>query len=592
MNPELFKTLFDFCPGWVTIKDCNGRFLYANRGFAESFHLDLESIIGQTDAELFESSVAEAFTENDRKGQGAESFLRLEERLEINGSERVFVSNRIPLRDSSGAIIALGSFFEDITDRIEFEKSLESARIKAEAANHAKSTFLANMSHEIRTPMTAMLGYAQILLREKRLEADQKKSVQTIESNGNHLLYLINDILDISKIEAGHMELNPQDFDLNGLVQGLATMFEYRCRQKGLSLKVQGNFEKRVLVRGDESKLRQVLINLLANAVKFTDHGSVTLALECKPDNVFAFKITDTGMGIDPQNRNAIFDPFRQGQEGITKGGTGLGLAISKKQLELMGTTLEVESEAGQGSSFAFTLQLSSAKGEVAKRRDRRKRVLHLAPGYHIKALVADDHEDIREVFCRILGQIGVEVFQARNGLEAVRHAEDVSLDIAFIDIRMPVMGGVEAIREIQRVSGDTKIVLVTASGLKHEQDQFHELNCDDFLLKPVRAERIFNCLQDLLNVEFEFEMSVPAPKPESEAEESVDFSGHTLSNETLQELLDVAQMGRVTRLDKLLEGLNESNPTDKKLIAYFKKASSEYQMEPIVQVLEDLTKA
>ena len=243
-------------------------------------------------------------------------------------------------------------------------QSAEEARDVAERANRAKSDFLANMSHEIRTPMNAILGYAQILKRNSELSGTQEHAVDTILGSGEHLLSLINEVLDLSKIEAGRLELEPVEFDQAKLVEGLGTMFELRCQQKGLSLRVElegDNWQ----VRGDESKLRQVLVNLLGNAVKFTESGEVVLRVQAQGEALFYYEVRDTGPGIAPEQQEVLFEPFQQGVDGAHRGGTGLGLSIARRHVDLMGGQLEADSASGQGARFFFSLQLEPAQGPV-----------------------------------------------------------------------------------------------------------------------------------------------------------------------------------------------------------------------------------
>ena len=380
------------------------------------------------------------------------------------------------------------------------------AREAAEDANRAKSRFLANMSHEIRTPMNAILGYAQLLKRSPELADTHRPAIETIQQSGDHLLRLINDVLDISKIEAGRMELNLEDFDLQHLLESLSMMFEMRCREKGLSWRLEGLGSESIPVHGDEAKLGQVLINLLGNAVKFTPQGEVVLKSRRSTGDLYGFEVTDTGSGISEEDQATLFQPFQQGLAGLRQGGTGLGLTIARQHLEMMGAELNVHSRLGSGSRFYFDLKLPPANGrlQAAPAGEQWSRVERLAPRCEVKALVADDEEANRLILRQMLEEIGAEVSVAADGQETLELLPQARPDILFLDIRMPGLDGMEVLRSLRQSPEWQQLTVVafSASVLDHERRQFLEAGFDEFMDKPFRFEQVYSCLARHLGVE------------------------------------------------------------------------------------------
>ena len=470
----------------------------------------------------------------------------------------------------------------------ELQQARDQAETARQEADQAKSEFLANMSHEIRTPMNAVLGYAQILQGDSALSADQRHSVGAIARSGDHLLALINDVLDISKIEAGRQELTEGDFDLEQFLLGLATMFELRCQQQDLVWRMEGKVT-RPRVRGDEGKLRQVLINLLGNAVKFTDEGSVSLQVEERESDRYRFAVADSGPGIALERQQTIFEPFQQEEAGIIKGGSGLGLAIAARFIEMMGGRIELESHEGEGARFSFELVLPPGE-EPSGTRDvgRFAHVKRMVAGQRVRALVVDDVAENRDVLQRVLAPVGVEVDQAEDGAQAVASVRATKPDIVFMDIRMPNVDGPEALRQIDAEHGEGafKVVAVSASALVHQRQEYLALGFADYIEKPFRAEQIYAALADLIGVEFEYEEEAAG----AGAVEAFDPSSVVLSAEMYERLMEAVKLNSITQVNSELEQLEAVDEPERRLAGHLRELARQFDMKAIRQVLDQVT--
>ena len=392
------------------------------------------------------------------------------------------------------------------------------ARAVAEEANRAKSLFVANISHEIRTPMNAILGFAQILERDPSLSPEQLEHVRIITRSGAHLLRLIGDILDISKIESGRITLNEAAFCLHDLLNDLELMFCSRVKAQGLQLLVNRDESLPRYVIADDGKLRQILVNLIGNAVKFTVTGGVAVrvradAVEVKigeaPEALrLMVEVKDTGPGISDEDMGLIFDSFQQGEAGVKAGGTGLGLTISRKFVEMMGGKLTVTSQMGKGSCFRFEALLKPA-AEVAKgEKPVSRRIVGLEPGTGpFRILVVDDAPTNRALLCTLLRPVGFEIAEAVNGVEALDVFVQWSPNAVFMDMHMPVMDGYEATRRIKSTEAGraTPVIALTASTLEGSKTQIMASGVDVHLRKPFQAEELFEVLGKCLDLHYVF---------------------------------------------------------------------------------------
>ena len=385
----------------------------------------------------------------------------------------------------------------------------------AENANRAKSTFLANMSHELRTPMNAILGYSQLMQREASLLPEQRESLNIINRSGEHLLALINDVLEISKIEAKEISLNIVTFDFHALLQDLKDMFESSIDTKDLQFEMVGIDEVPHYVVTDKDKLRQILINLLGNAVKFTEEGGIIMRVTVNgemPDNQrLVVEVEDTGVGIAEDELDKVFVYFEQTESGRkSKKGTGLGLAISRDYVRKIGGDIAVTSEPGKGS--VFRLESDIKEGRESDIKDRTKpprRVIGLESGQDIpRILVAEDKEESRDLLVRFLQVPGFEVREAVNGREAVEMFEQWRPHFIWMDIRMPVMDGLEATRRIKATGPgkSTTIAALTAHALEEEKEHIMAAGCDDFVRKPFREQEIFEVMAEHLGIKYLYE--------------------------------------------------------------------------------------
>jgi signal transduction histidine kinase/CheY-like chemotaxis protein len=420
---------------------------------------------------------------------------------------------RQALLDSRRAQDEIGQYKTHLEQLVETRtEELLDTRDAAVAANRAKSVFLANMSHELRTPLNAIMGLSS-LLRNTGVSDQQRRDLDIINRSGEHLLTLINDVLDVAKVEAGRTVITTVPCDLEALVFEVTQMIRVRAEEKQLKLQVEQTPSFPPFVKADVAKLRQILINLLGNAVKYTEEGSITLRLDgrcdaCGESPTVRFEVEDTGIGIAAEDQRRIFDPFEQVANAGSQKGTGLGLAITKQFVELMGGAIELKSIPGKGSRFRAEIPLEVVHQEEKKLPEATRKVVGLEPGQpEWRILIVEDHEESRAILERMLGDVGLKVRTAGNGAVAVELFEEWRPHLIFMDLRMPVMDGIEATKHIRNLpdGAEVKIAAMTASAFESERERVLASGMQHFIRKPYRPQEVFDCLASHLGLRYQF---------------------------------------------------------------------------------------
>ncbi|HEX8963686.1 MAG TPA: response regulator [Rhodocyclaceae bacterium] len=529
------ETAFSAMAEGAIVTDPSGTILWVNDAFCRIFGYQREEVIGQNPRIL-------------KSGRhGEDEYREFWQQLKTAGHWRGELWNKrktgevFPeelsiqaLRGPDGRILRYITIFSDITERKRNDEELRRhrdhleelvrqrteeltvARDQAESANRSKSAFLANMSHELRTPLNAVIGFSQLMDKDPSLSTTQRRNIEIIRNSGSHLLTLINDVLELSKIESGKMQLEADEVGLDDLLRQVVDMMRVRAEQAGLSLRLEAPGLPAAVVL-DAVKLRQVLLNLLSNAVKFTLEGGVTVRVAAQPAEEgmvrLAFAVDDTGIGISPSDLQRIFRPFEQAGGASRHGGTGLGLTISRQYVQMMGGDLSVESSVGKGSSFRFAISVPLGCAADARAAGGRVVALSAAPmGRRI--LIVDDQEETRVLLRALLEPLGFEVAEAADGAQVEAAARGFLPDLILMDWRMPQMDGLEATQRLRALAdlAQPKIVMLTANALDHSRQEALAAGADDFLRKPYEEQELYAMLEQHLGARFAYERPEEPP--------------------------------------------------------------------------------
>ena len=583
-----YRTLFESVPVGIGIADFDGHILENNSA--------LRALYGYSKEEITYLNVRATYADPDERPR----LLRM---LQQRGNGKMY-DREVRLKRKNGEVFEalinieqvrlagrafLLTTVRDITVLKRAEETLRRAKDAADEANQAKSEFLANMSHEMRTPLNGILGYTQLLIKDRELPARVAHSVETIHRSGEHLLELINDILDLAKIEARKIELASAPFDLPAVAQMVVSMVRMRAAQKNLVVREEYAPDLPRMVLGDETRLRQVLFNLLGNAIKFTERGEVTLRVERRfapfGQAAIRFEVEDTGVGIPADQIEKIFEPFYQaGAEKMKSQGTGLGLTISKQIVRLMRGDIFVASADGQGSRFWFDLPLPEAAVAAASPARLSEIIGYTGAPRHL--LIVDDDPVNRMVLKDMLAPLGFKVSEAENGQDALTQAAQSRPDLALMDIVMPEMDGIEAISRIKQTPELRQMIIVafSANVMEDIQQQVRAAGGDDFLAKPIQFETLLEKLAALLGVSWRYSSPSALPPECGNAPSPVICPPES----ELQKLIDAAQIGDIIEIRGIVDALEASNQAYAPFAAAIRQHAKQFDIAKILQSAQE----
>ncbi|HOO70522.1 MAG TPA: PAS domain S-box protein [Spirochaetota bacterium] len=598
--------IISFLPIATLVIDREGRVTAWNRAMEEMTGIRNEDIIGKGDYEyalpfygerrpilidrVFESEEELSKKYRHIRHEGgiltAEAFIP-----NLGESGVVLLGFASVLHDVQGTIVGAIESIRDVTEIRKAEAELKEARDTAEEANRSKSVFLANMSHEIRTPMNAILGYAQLMQRDMNLNDELKEYLEVINRSGEHLLSLINDILEMSKIEAGRSLFVQKTFDFHRLFDDLDSMFRLQTDARGLSLLIEINGDVPRWIKTDEGKLRQVLINLIGNAVKFTREGGIAVRVCAKREGgnsmQMLFEVEDSGPGIADEEIDRVFRAFEQTKTGINIGGTGLGLALSRGFVEIMGGELTLKSTIGRGCIFRFTIHAEDGKEEQAELKKTKNKVLGLKPGQEeIRILIADDQDTNRRLLSRMLANVGFKTREAVDGSLAIEAFHEWHPQIILMDMTMPVLDGYEATRRIKATpEGEmTAVVAVTASAFEEHKQVMIAAGIDGYLAKPFKEEELFAVIREVAHVEYlyEDEWNLAASSQKKITADDIREVVNRLSSDLVNRIHDAIKRADMDLLNEMIDEVSNISQSASDEI---KNMASRYEYEELLNL-------
>ncbi|HBB36061.1 MAG TPA: hybrid sensor histidine kinase/response regulator [Cyanobacteria bacterium UBA8803] len=616
------RSLFAAMTDLIVVFDAQGRHLKIAPTNLNLLYQPIAEMLGKTLHEVFPSSQADILLDRIRCTLATQQTQDIEYSISINGTERWFSAKISPLSSESVIWVA-----RDISDRKEVELALQKAKEAADAANRAKSQFLSNMSHELRTPLNAIIGFSQLLVRDSSLKSEQRENVRIISRSGEHLLELINNVLQLSKIEIGQVTLNKNSFDLYRLLDTLQDMFKLPAQNKSLQLVFDYDSTLPQYIQTDEIKLRQVLINILGNAIKFTSEGGITLRVKggisgeeeegsSKRDKEnfdsplfppapsapvpnpcsLLFEIEDTGPGIAPEEIDILFEAFVQTETGRKSlEGTGLGLPISRHFVQLMGGNITVNSTLGKGTVFQFGVEIGLAQAAEIETPQAPRQVIGLAaeqPEYRI--LVVDDRLESRLLLVKLLKSVGFLVREAENGQQAIDLWGSWEPHLIWMDMRMPVMDGYEATKHIKaHLKGQATVILaLTASAFEEDRSVVLSAGCDDFVRKPFREQVIFDKMAQYLGVRYRYEE--PTSSSETSSGRSTPLPSQPLTGDALklmpaEWIEELYQAANSIDNDQLFHLIAQIPPTHTALAKALADLVHNFRCDRIIDLIEEV---